>query len=183
MTDQDLDGSHIKGLCINMFHSQWRDLVKIPKFFGFMNTPILKAKKGKREKSFYNEAEYSLWKQANNNGKGWSIKYYKGLGTSTSKEFKEYFAQKKVVWFKHNGDVSDDAINKVFNKTRADDRKTWLGNYDRDVVLNPSTNSIGYEEFIDREMIHFSKYDCERSIPCAIDESCAISLLCHGCWN
>ena len=169
MTDQDLDGSHIKGLCINMFHSQWSELVKIPKFFGFMNTPILKAKKGKKEKAFYNESEYTQWKLANNNGKGWSVKYYKGLGTSTSKEFKEYFAQKKVVWFKHNGDVSDDAINKVFNKTRADDRKTWLGNYDRDAVLNPSNNSIGYEDFIDREMIHFSKYDCERSIPCAID--------------
>ena len=48
MTDQDLDGSHIKGLCINMFHSQWHDLVKIPDFFGFMNTPILKATKGKK---------------------------------------------------------------------------------------------------------------------------------------
>ena len=35
----------------------------------------------------------------NNNGKGWKVKYYKGLGTSTAKEFKEYFAQKKVVWF------------------------------------------------------------------------------------
>lgn len=169
MTDQDLDGSHIKGLCINMFHSQWHDLVKIPKFFGFMNTPILKAKKGKKEKSFYNEAEYSIWKQANDNGKGWTIKYYKGLGTSTSKEFKEYFNRKKVVWFKYNGESSDDAINKVFNKTRADDRKSWLGNYDRESVLNPSNNSIGYEEFIDREMIHFSKYDCERSIPCAVD--------------
>ena len=29
MTDQDLDGSHIKGLCINMFHSQWKELIKI----------------------------------------------------------------------------------------------------------------------------------------------------------
>ena len=50
MTDQDLDGSHIKGLCINMFHSQWQDLVKIPNFLGFMNTPILKATKGKKVK-------------------------------------------------------------------------------------------------------------------------------------
>ena len=38
MTDQDLDGSHIKGLCINMFHSQWKDLVKIPNFLGFNNS-------------------------------------------------------------------------------------------------------------------------------------------------
>ena len=169
MTDQDLDGSHIKGLCINMFHSQWRDLVKIPNFFGFMNTPILKATKGKRVKSFYNESEYNQWKQENNGGKGWKIKYYKGLGTSTSKEFKEYFAQKKVVFFQHNGDTCDNAIDKVFNKHRADDRKDWLANYDKDATLNPDHNKVTYEQFIDREMMHFSKYDCERSIPSVID--------------
>ena len=58
------------------------------------------------------------------------IKYYKGLGTSTSKEFKEYFKEKKFVTFKHNGQASNDAIDKVFNKKRADDRKDWLGDYD-----------------------------------------------------
>ena len=169
MTDQDLDGSHIKGLCINMFHSQWRDLVKIPNFFGFMNTPILKATKGKKVKSFYNESEYNKWKEKNNGGKGWKIKYYKGLGTSTSKEFKEYFAEKKIVFFKHDGDTCDDAIDKVFNKHRADDRKGWLANYDKDATLNPNDNNVTYEQFIDREMMHFSKYDCERSIPSVID--------------
>jgi len=33
MTDQDLDGCHIKGLCINLFHSQWKDLVKFQTFW------------------------------------------------------------------------------------------------------------------------------------------------------
>ena len=49
MTDQDLDGSHIKGLGINLFQSEWSSLVEIPGFIGFMNTPILKAKKGDAE--------------------------------------------------------------------------------------------------------------------------------------
>ena len=169
MTDQDLDGSHIKGLCINMFHSQWHDLVTLKDFFGFMNTPILKASKGKSTKSFYTESAYQKWKENNNNGKGWKIKYYKGLGTSTAKEFKEYFAEKKVVMFKYNGSDSDDAIDKVFNKMRANDRKDWLANYDRNATLNPSNNSVLYEDFIDREMMHFSKYDCERSIPNLMD--------------
>jgi len=169
MTDQDLDGSHIKGLCINMFHSQWHDLVKLPNFFGFMNTPILKASKGKRSKSFYTESAYLQWKEANNNGKGWKIKYYKGLGTSTAKEFKEYFAEKKLVMFTYNGETSDDAIDKVFNKSRADDRKDWLANYDKHATLNPSNAMVKYEDFIDREMMHFSKYDCERSIPNLMD--------------
>ena len=66
-------------------------LIKVEQFLGFMNTPILKAKKGKKgNRSFYNESKYE-WKEANNNGKGWKIKYFKGLGTSSAKEFKEIF--------------------------------------------------------------------------------------------
>ena len=164
MTDQDLDGAHIKGLCINMFRSQWRELVKIPNFIGFMNTPILKARKGKQELVFYNDTQYDEWKQANNDGKGWTIKYYKGLGTSTSKEFKEYFANKKLIMFCHGGDTCEDAVDKVFNKKRADDRKEWLGGYDKSRVLDTDQEQITYEDFVDREMIHFSKYDNERSI-------------------
>ena len=169
MTDQDLDGSHIKGLCINLFHSQWGDLFKADKFIGFMNTPILKATKGKRVLNFYNESKYKEWKNANNNGKGWSIKYYKGLGTSTSKEFKEYFKNKRLITFSYTGNTSDNAIDMVFNKERADDRKDWLEKYDRDDVLETNKNQIPYEDFVDKEMIHFSKYDCERSIPNLID--------------
>ena len=66
MTDQDLDGAHIKGLCLNLFHSQWHDLIKIDSFLGFMNTPIIKATKGKTTKNFYYDKEYADWKAKNN---------------------------------------------------------------------------------------------------------------------
>ena len=168
MTDQDLDGSHIKGLCINLFACQWSSLAKIDGFIGFMNTPILKAKKGNHELEFYNDGEYAQWMQQND-VKGWHIKYYKGLGTSTGKEFKEYFKNKKVVEFQHLGKDTDDAIDMVFNKKRPDDRKDWLKYYNRDVFLDTSKKSISYEEFINRELIHFSKYDCDRSIPNLMD--------------
>ena len=168
MTDQDLDGSHIKGLGINLFQSEWETLSKIQGFIGFMNTPILKAKKGSQELLFYNDGEYNTWKESNDTS-GWKIKYYKGLGTSTGNEFKEYFQNKKIVTFSHIGDTSDDSIDKVFNKKRADDRKEWLANYNRESYLDTNQNSISYDDFIDREMIHFSKYDCDRSIPNLMD--------------
>jgi DNA topoisomerase-2 len=167
MTDQDLDGSHIKGLGINLFQSEWPTLANIPGFIGFMNTPILKAKKGTVELDFYNDGEYNEWKEENDS-KGWKIKYYKGLGTSTGKEFREYFEKKKFVGFERS-EKSDDAIDMVFNKKRADDRKDWLKLYDRDAYLDTSKQSVSYEEFIDRELIHFSKYDCDRSIPNLMD--------------
>lgn len=170
MTDQDLDGSHIKGLGINLFQSEWPELTIIPGFIGFMNTPILRATKGKEIKMFYNDGEYNEWKaQDEEMAKKWTIKYYKGLGTSTSKEFKEYFKEKKFVTFKHNGDATNDAIDKVFNKKRADDRKDWLGDYDANLFLDTNKPEVEYNEFIDREMIHFSKYDNDRSIPNIMD--------------
>ena len=167
MTDQDLDGSHIKGLGINLFQSEWSSLVEIPGFIGFMNTPILKAKKGAVELNFYNEGEYEEWKDENDT-KGWKIKYYKGLGTSTGKEFREYFENKKTVGFTIS-EKSDDTIDMVFNKKRADDRKDWLKLYDRSSFIDTSKQMITYDEFIHKELIHFSKYDCDRSIPNLMD--------------
>lgn len=171
MTDQDLDGSHIKALCVNLFHSEWASLVKIPGFLSFMNTPILRAKKGAVVKLFYNDGEYKTWKDSlgATGLAGWTIKYFKGLGTSQSADFKQYFANRKVVDFNYVGKSCDDTIDKVFNKKRADDRKTWLENYDKEAYLDTNHQSVQYSQFIDRELIHFSTYDCARSIPNMMD--------------
>lgn len=47
MTDQDHDGSHIKGLIINFIHYSWPSLMKKhPGFVKEFVTPIIKATKG-----------------------------------------------------------------------------------------------------------------------------------------
>ena len=94
MTDQDLDGSHIKGLLINLFDHMW-PLLLDQGFLCSMITPIIKAKKSNQEKVFYTIQDYEKWKELGE--KGWKIKYYKGLGTSTTKEAKEYFKNMKIV--------------------------------------------------------------------------------------
>jgi DNA topoisomerase-2 len=171
MTDQDLDGSHIKGLGINLFQSEWPSLTQIPGFIGFMNTPILKARKGAQEHVFYNEGEFNSWKSGSVDAdiSSWNIKYYKGLGTSTAREFREYFEHKKVVDFQYTGEPSDNAIDLVFNKKRADDRKDWLSTYNRSDHLDTSNPQVTYEDFMSREMKHFSVYDNQRSIANGMD--------------
>ena len=178
LCDQDHDGSHIKGLLVNLFQSEWPDLYRIPGFLAFMNTPILTATKGAAKKLFYNNGEYEQWKAsliAASGGVGdggfhlWKIKYFKGLGTSTSAEFRDYFANKKIVDFFYSGDKSDDTVDLVFRKKRADDRKVWMGGYDRNLYLDTSKPVVAYEEFFNNEMIHFSIYSCERALPNVVD--------------
>ena len=172
MTDQDLDGSHIKGLGINLFQSEWPSLTRIQGFIGFMNTPILKARKGTQERIFYNEGEFESWKSSSlgvGDISSWNVKYYKGLGTSTAREFREYFEHKKVVDFEYTGEPSDNSIDLVFNKKRADDRKEWLSTYNRADHLDTSNPRVTYEDFMTREMKHFSVYDNQRSIANGMD--------------
>jgi DNA topoisomerase-2 len=166
MTDQDYDGSHIRGLLINLFHELWHELIKIPGFLTYMATPIVKATKGKETKNFYSQYEYEQWRKTDAS-RGWKVKYYKGLGTSTRDEAKEYFTHVNAVRFSYN-DGSDGAIDLAFNKKRADDRKQWLQGYDR-TALVPAGSEVPYPDFINKDLIHFSYYNLERSIPNVMD--------------
>jgi DNA topoisomerase-2 len=165
MTDQDHDGSHIKGLIFNIFQSMWHELYKIPGFLTSMLTPIIKATNAKKDViEFYNMSDYERWSETDIAKKGsWKIKYYKGLGTSNDQEAKEYFKNMKKVTYIYD-ENADEVIDLAFNKKRADDRKLWLQNYDKDNVLDYSKLNVDYKSFVDKDLIHFSNRDLQRSI-------------------
>jgi len=164
MTDQDYDGSHIRGLLINVFHELWHELFMSKGFLSYMATPIVKATKLSKTLSFYTQYEYEQWKKENN---GWKVKYYKGLGTSTRVEAQEYFKSPNIVDFKY-ADKSDESIQLAFNKSMADDRKKWLQTYEQSSIL-PAGKEVTYNEFVNKDLIHFSNYNLERSIPNVMD--------------
>ena len=164
MTDQDYDGSHIRGLLVNLFHELWHELMAIPGFLTYMATPIVKATKGKEVKNFYSQYEYEEWRKTNPT---WKVKYYKGLGTSTRDEAKEYFVKPQAVQFAFVAG-SDEAVDLAFNKKRADDRKTWLQGYDK-TALVPAGTTVPYTDFVHKDLIHFSNYNLERAIPSVMD--------------
>ncbi|RLN08265.1 DNA topoisomerase 2 isoform X2 [Panicum miliaceum] len=172
MTDQDHDGSHIKGLLINFIHSFWPSLLKVPSFLVEFTTPIIKATKNKTTKSFYTIPEYEDWKRnLGASASSWTIKYYKGLGTSTSKEGKEYFSdisnhKKDFVWI---DDQDGNEIELAFSKKRIADRKQWLTNFQPGTYLDHREKKIKYRDFINKELILFSMADLQRSIPSMLD--------------
>lgn len=159
------DGTHVRSLLFNMFHSMWPSLVKCNHFLTSMLTPIVKVSKNKRVEQFYGLTDFDNWMKKNDNGKGWDIKYYKGLGTSTAAEAKQYFKDMKTITYIYNEKISDERLDLAFNKKKADERKEWLGGYDKQNILDYTCKEVTYEDFIDKELIHFSNYDVERSIP------------------
>ena len=173
MTDSDVDGSHIKGLVIN-FLSKWNSLMKLTGFITSLLTPIVKvwkkgAKNGKlNATSFYTLSAYNEWCDTHNGGKGYEVKYYKGLGSSTPLEGKEYFKNFKIVTY-HWDEIASATVDMAFSKDRADDRKLWLADYNSDCILDINQSSVTITDFINKDLIHFSNYDNHRSIPSIFD--------------
>lgn len=169
MADQDLDGSHIKGLLMNLFHAEWPSLLKSG-FLCSLATPLLKATRRSETLSFYSNPEFEQWKAANGGSSaGWSLKYYKGLGTSTELEAQEWFRNLHEI--KYDWDPStDETMSLAFSKKRSDDRKAWLSKYDPSRTMVPAPNGhIGYSHFVNDELIHFSNADNIRSLPSLMD--------------
>ncbi|GAX77591.1 hypothetical protein CEUSTIGMA_g5035.t1 [Chlamydomonas eustigma] len=172
MTDQDHDGSHIKGLIMNFLHSFFPALLKLPGFLLEFITPIVKASKGSQTRTFYTMPQYESWKESlGGSTKGWKIKYYKGLGTSTSAEAKEYFAaidrhRKEFVWL---GDGDGEAIEMAFSKKKIEERKAWLTAFEPGTFLDMAQEELSYQDFVNKELILFSRADLERSIPNVMD--------------
>ena len=227
MCDQDYDGFHIKGLLMNFFHYFWPSLLQFHNYIYALATPIVKAtkirNKTKDVKVFYNLTDYDEWKKLPSSNQ-YSIKYYKGLGTSTKEEAKEYFEDiedklikytwnagiynepneeiqlvneeidqieendnieenneeelyKKVIKSntkifgvskKYNNDCTE-AITLAFEKKRANCRKIWLRNYNKNRILSNDQKAVPIPDFIHKEMIHFSNDDINRSIPSIVD--------------
>ncbi|ORZ40275.1 DNA topoisomerase [Catenaria anguillulae PL171] len=181
MTDQDHDGSHIKGLIINLLDHYWPSLLEIPGFLCEFITPIIKctpkggsaaaaARKGSKVMSFFTLEEYKQWKDTHDSRK-YTIKYYKGLGTSTSAEAKEYFSNLPVHKKPFDPCQPNERklIDMAFSKKKSDERKDWLIKFEPGTYMDHARDSIPIDDFINKELIQFSVMDNHRSIPSVVD--------------
>lgn len=173
MSDQDVDGFHIRGLLMNLFHTEWPELMHIG-FLCCLMTPLVKLTKGSETLAFYSEAELETWKETvgAEAAAKYKSKYYKGLGTSTPAEAREWFENLSDIRYEWD-ESTDKNMNLAFNKKLADDRKTWLSSYDPKRYAEPEVaegkRKMKYSTFVHNELIHFSNADNLRSLPHILD--------------
>ena len=198
MADQDYDGSHIKGLVLNTIHCLFPALMERNSFVKSFVTPIVKVKRKRRtqgsknskdgdpgEISFFSMPDYNKWRGSlkDSDISKWNVKYYKGLGTSTAAEARQYFRnlENHVIPYSWSGDADGERLDMAFRKSRAEDRKEWLTNAvamtSADDNAIPSVQagtskpvtSLRVSDFVDQELVLFSQADNLRSIPSVID--------------
>ncbi|KAI8050010.1 DNA topoisomerase [Thamnidium elegans] len=173
MTDQDHDGSHIKGLLINFIDSMFPSLLDIPGFLLEFITPIIRCrhKRSKKEISFFTIPEYETWALEHNKKSEWEPKYFKGLGTSDKADARRYFSD--LATHKKEFEVASaeerQLVDMAFNKKRAADRKEWLAGYEPGIFIDHNVSKIKISDFVNRELMLFSMADNIRSIPSVVD--------------
>lgn len=166
--DSDCDGIHIVNLALLYFITRFYSLVQIG-YVKFMRTPIITAKKGGTYVKFYTQEAYETWKSRNPDHNSWKHKYFKGLGSATEETVYEDFLAPRIVRFVID-DHTKDSVMLAFSKNESAKRKEWLNHFfnvhapDMETVVDmPISN------FINFELIEYSKNSVVRSIPEAFD--------------
>ncbi|THH17199.1 hypothetical protein EW146_g3569 [Bondarzewia mesenterica] len=171
MTDQDHDGSHIKGLLINYLDHFYPSLLRLDNFLVEFVTPIVRVTRGKQRKDFFTIPQYEQWLEESPDAHKWESKYYKGLGTSKDSDARDYFShmEKHMISFAKTQEGDRELIELAFSKKKADDRKEWLRQLKPGTYLDHDTDEISISDFIHKELILFSMADNVRSIPSVVD--------------
>ncbi|KAI8538692.1 hypothetical protein RHMOL_Rhmol09G0124700 [Rhododendron molle] len=146
MTDQDHDGSHIKGL-----------LIEMGRFYPYYS-PCLSMNHGGK-----------VWEAVPVVGLLNTIRF--GLGTSTSKEGKEYFnvlesRRKNFIW---EDEQDGEAIELAFIKKKIEARKNWLRHFEPGTYLDQKEKFIKCSDFVNKELILFSMANLQQSIPSMVE--------------
>lgn len=171
LSDQDVDGSHIAGLLCNFVHYCVPSLLSVrPNFVVRFATSLIRAVVDKKEFGFYSQYEYERWLADMNatSRKVTSVRYFKGLGTSSAALAKQYFRdlEKNTIIVKHTGEACTDSVDLVFSKKRQEDRKAFLREVGSDTFVDYSRESTTHKELMELEVLpQYGLTTIRRAIP------------------
>ena len=134
-----------------------------------------KARQGKDMVEFYSEKEFETWSEnlheQGDDLKWWNIKYYKGLGTSTSAEFRDYFVKMSdhTQQFKVTGDPCFKAIDDAFSADEVEIRRQFILNYDHSDQFDETPDEIKVNDFIHYQLGNYFMHSATRALPNIMD--------------
>jgi DNA topoisomerase-2 len=172
-SDQDPDGAHIGGLILNVIHALFPSVLTLdPSFVQRFPTPLVRVVERRTNEvhCFYARPHFDEW-AAGKELDRYTIKYFKGLGTSTSALAREYFSEYQnhlvnIVW----SQASDDIMAQMFGGDNAASRRLLLQHhYDPQAYVDYGQPAVTYTEFIHKEVLPYSNYSNERNIPSVVD--------------
>lgn len=177
LTDQDSDGIHILGLIVSFMHHSFPSLLRVrPDYVRRFFTPLVKAipTKGADPISFYSLKALKEWQDQTpaDLRRQTEYRYFKGLGTSNSQEARECFVHEKrhTMTLRYTGEECDKALETYFGKGHAEERKLMIGDaYDITNQVDFAEPEITYTDVVQKDLVHFARYDTARSIPSLID--------------
>ncbi|PCJ24634.1 MAG: hypothetical protein COA94_07205 [Rickettsiales bacterium] len=163
--DSDVDGKHILGLIINLFNCKYRSLLELG-YVKYMRTPIVRVSRGKITKKFYTMDQYKAWCLSTNPKQKWKHDYLKGLGTSTDAYIKDD-TENQVIVIPFLDKDSEDNLELAFHPDKTMERKSWVTSDRMEIGSYEGKQNIS--EFINAELVEYSKYNLTRSIPGEMD--------------
>ena len=183
-SDQDPDGAHIGGLIVNIIHALFPSILLLdPAYVQRFPTPLVRVtEKGRgvvpTVRCFYARAHFDEWwtKEVEPVGVAskaakYVVKYYKGLGTSTSALAREYFS----AYDEHLVDIvwsasSDELMTQMFQNDNAAARRELLtSQFNPLSYVDYTARQVTLRDFINKEVLPYSNYSNERNIPSLID--------------
>ena len=178
-SDADHDGTHIAGLIVNFFSVFFPELTKREGFLRRILSPIIRVKHNRSgaEEAFLTMNEFRQWQETNETG-NYTVRYLKGLGSSTSQEAKVMFRpdvyQGMLLDLLYVEGTTDTALKKFFcdSSESVAARKEMIVNYDPGAALDfkdLKDKRVTIDDFLNKDLVHFSSYSVQRAIPCLLD--------------
>lgn len=171
MADQDVDGSHIVGLIINLFDklAPWLLNQEKPFIYRFA-TPLVRCKGPKDTfKEFFTEREFEAWWDTCEQKSKWTPKYYKGLGTSKPPDAKRYFSNIKKHLIAIDCQDKEGLLEVYFGKETEGRKELFNTAAEDDPIIDYADESIDLKTFLQGEVNPFARCENERKLPHAVD--------------
>lgn len=177
LSDQDVDGMHIRGLILNFFRLKFPSLLKRG-FVQVMDTPLMRV----GSNAFYHQNEYNEWVKEDPSRSSLDVSYYKGLGTSSDAELLDAFKRARYITYEWD-DRAESLMSVAFDPGHEDGRKALLLSWckDRNVGIHASKFKEGtISHFVTNQLAEFSSVNTGRTIPSVVDglKECQRKVMC-----